>query len=201
MFINGGQNVMKKHSQFRISIITLVIIALIVITGISQIWFAKHGKSILEDYAKRTEEETVETLVYIGENQVALASNIDGDVDTLAVAKAAFIEVNKSRIKAGLPAFNWSDTLKSAAAIRAKEVTKKWSHYRPDGSEYWTVDVNSVYGENISKGFRTADAAVVSWMESETHRTNLLDADYQTMAIYVYEGKDGNWYWVTEFGK
>lgn len=191
---------MKKRSQFRVSIITLVIIALIVITGISQIWFAKNGKSILEDYAKRPAEETVETLVYIGESQAALAAAPKGNNDTLAVAKAAFIEVNKARIQAGLEAFNWSDTLKDAAAIRAKEVTKKWSHVRPDGSEFWSVDPVNVYGENISKGFRTADTAVISWLESETHRANLMDPDYGSMAIFVYEGKDGNWYWITEFG-
>ena len=191
---------LRVGKKFQISIITLIIIAIIVISGISQMWFTKHGKSILEDYAKRPTEETVSDLVYIGENSVALAMAPTGDTKTATVAKAAFVKVNEEREAEGLKALKWSDELNKAAGIRAQEVSGKWSHKRPDGSDYWTVDSNAVYGENISKGFRTAEAAYNSWMESESHRTNLMDEDYGSVSIFVYEAQDGNWYWVTEFG-
>lgn len=75
-----------------------------------------------------------------------------------------------------------------------------WSHTRPDGSEFWTVNSNLLYGENLAKGFTTAEAAIDAWMNSASHKDNILFADFASGAIVVHVGSDGQWYWANEFG-
>lgn len=54
-------------------------------------------------------------------------------------------------------------------------------------------------GENIARYGNSASDAVNSWMNSEGHRRNILDADwvYSAMACYRCNGK---YYWVNLFG-
>lgn len=191
---------MKKGIRIKVGIIPITIIVLCLVVGMIQVLCMKYNKSLLEDVAKRPMEETVKDLVFIGEDNVALSNAPTGDVATINAAKAAFIKLNDERKKNNLVPLKWSDRLEKDAAVRASEVSKKWSHKRPDGSDYWSVDSDFVYGESISKGFRTADAAIDSWMKSDTHRSSLLDAEYISAAIFVYQAKDGNWYWVVELG-
>lgn len=191
---------MKKEFRVKVGIIPISIIVLFIVVGMIHVLSTKYNKALLEDVAKRPMEETVKDLVFIGEDKVALSNAPSGDVATINVAKAAFIKLNDERKKNNLVPLKWSDRLEKDAAVRASEVAKKWSHKRPDGSDYWSVDSDFVYGESISKGFRTADAAINSWMNSDIHRTSLLDAEYTSVAIFVYQAKDGNWYWVVELG-
>ena len=51
-------------------------------------------------------------------------------------------------------------------------------------------------GENIAKGYRTAEAVVTAWMNSEGHRANILNANYTEIGV-GYEA-DGN-YWTQWF--
>lgn len=189
-----------NRRQRKINLITILIIAIIVVSFITQLMFFKNGNSVLDEYAKREINEEVADLIYIGEDQTALAAVVSGNNETIAVAKAAFILMNDIRKDEGLKPLKWSGALDKAASVRAEEVTKRWSHKRPDSSVYWSVNADAIYGENISKGYRTAESAVDSWMKSEAHRENILDDDYNTVAIAVYEDKNGNWYWATEFG-
>ena len=51
-------------------------------------------------------------------------------------------------------------------------------------------------GENIARGYRTPEAVVEAWMNSEGHRANILSAKYTKIGIgYV---ADGN-YWTQMF--
>ena len=115
-------------------------------------------------------------------------------------AQAAFDEVNAIRTQNGLGALTWNSNLESAALVRANEATDVWSHTRPDGSAWWTVDSGCMDGENLARGDSDADSAVDGWMNSETHKANLLKADYKTVAIAIVLGNDGRWYWAQEFG-
>jgi len=190
----------RDYSKIKISMLIALVIAILLVSGISQLWFIKHGKSILEDYAKRSNTETNSDFTYISSNKTALVNKIDGSAETYLIAREAFEKINEQRKLNNLKALNWSNGLEVAAMIRAEEVTVKWSHLRIDGSEYWTVSPEIVFGENISKGYRTSGAAFNAWMESEAHRANILDSSYNSMAIFVYLAADGNYYWVTEFG-
>lgn len=189
-----------KTYKLRMSMGPVIAISAILMLGVAQVGITSHTRALLEEPAKRTAVETVKDLVYIADTETALANSVAGNNDTVTAARAAFTEVNKERKKAGLSAFKWSDALNEAAAIRAVECSKKWSHTRPDGSDYYSVNPELIFGESISKGHRKASTAVASWMKSEIHKQNLLDPSFNSIAISVYEAKDGNWYWVVEFG-
>ena len=188
----------KAHRRTIKRIGTLLLIAAILFVFNKSL--SKTSKGIVEDYARRTTEETVLDLIYIEDSSVALAAAPVGQADTLRVAKDAFNEVNGIRIANGLNPFKWSDKLEKASMIRATETYERFSHTRVDGTDYWSVDPSSVYAENISKGYRQSSSAVAAWMESEAHSTNLMDPNLSSMAIGVHEALDGNWYWVIEFG-
>ena len=104
-------------------------------------------------------------------------------------AQEVLYYVNFERNKNNLPALTLASDLNKYAQIRAKEITKKFSHIRPNGSDCFTV-VRGYYrhlGENIAAGQSSAKAVVIAWLKSPTHRANILDARFKEMGIgYVY---------------
>ena len=113
--------------------------------------------------------------------------------------KAVLARVNEARTAIGLPELLWNAELAKAADIRAKEIEQAFSHVRPDGSEWWTVNDEIIYGENIARGYPSADSVMEAWMESSEHKDNILYASFQTIGVALYEN-NGRWYWVQEFG-
>ena len=96
-----------------------------------------------------------------------------------------------------------SAELQSAAAIRAEEITRRFSHTRPDGTKCSTVIPNGKYtmGENIAAGNNTAAKVVQQWMNSPGHRANILRSDYTELGVgYAYkENSQYKHYWVQIF--
>ena len=126
----------------------------------------------------------------------------DGQGNILLSKKEAnevLAKVNQARLEIGLSELVWSDELAAAAEIRAQEIHQAFSHTRPDGSPWWTVDSENIYGENIAKGYQSADSVVEAWMESTDHKENILYSGFETIGIAVYN-VDGKWYWAQEFG-
>ena len=106
------------------------------------------------------------------------------------VAQQVLALVNEERRKAGVAPLTLSAELQSAAAIRAEEITRRFSHTRPDGSKFSTVIPNGKYtmGENIAAGKNTAAKVVQQWMNSPGHRANILRSDYTELGVgYVYK--------------
>lgn len=114
-------------------------------------------------------------------------------------ADAVFAQVNQARVEIGLSELVWSDELAAAAEVRACEIHQSFSHTRPDGSPWWTANSEIIYGENIAKGYQTADSVVTAWMESSDHKDNILYSGFQSIGVAVYN-VDGKWYWAQEFG-
>lgn len=190
----------KLSNGKKINLIPIIAIVLILAVGITSVLIKKNDKEVYDVAAKRDAVETIGDLIYVGDEGVALADSIDGSSNTLSIASAAFVKINDERKKANLKPLTWSDALAKSSAIRAREVYKVWSHNRPDGTEYWSVDPALVYGETLSKGYRTADDAVTAWMNSQAHRETLLDPGFRTISISIYEAEDGNWYWTALLG-
>lgn len=119
------------------------------------------------------------------------------------VAQQVLALVNEERRKAGVAPLTLSAELQSAAAIRAEEITRRFSHTRPDGSKFSTVIPNGKYtmGENIAAGKNTAAKVVQQWMNSPGHRANILRSDYTELGVgYVYkENSQYMHYWVQIF--
>ncbi|SEA71435.1 Cysteine-rich secretory protein family protein, partial [Oribacterium sp. KHPX15] len=96
-------------------------------------------------------------------------------------------------------AVQYSASLETTSVVRANEITTKFSHTRPDGTDWYTVNANLQYGENLAEGYNTADDVVNAWMASPTHRANILKPDFKTCAISTTT-QNGRTYWAQEFG-
>ncbi len=107
--------------------------------------------------------------------------------------------VNKQRTEAGLPELIWSEDMQTATDIRASEAAVLFSHTRPDGSSWWTADSTLLYGENLAKGYESADETVQAWMASPAHKAVILDSGFSTGCISIYES-NGVLYIAQEFG-
>ena len=111
--------------------------------------------------------------------------------------------VNKIRIKNNLSQLAWGETCEEAAGIRAKEIMKLYAHTRPDGSSWSTAcptpSSGGVSGENLAIGNAAVSPAsvVALWMGSEAHRANILNPDYNKLAVgFVFDLKsDYKTYW------
>ena len=102
--------------------------------------------------------------------------------------------VNQERIKNGLSAMVWGDYCADAANVRAEEITTKYSHNRPSGSEWSTAcpipSGGGVSGENIAMGNAAVSPATVVdlWMNSESHRANILNPDFTALSVgFVFQ--------------
>ena len=95
-------------------------------------------------------------------------------------AAEIFRLTNVERAKHGEPLVQTNNDLNRAAMERAKEISIKFSHTRPDGtdstsilSEYGIPDDNG--GENIAAGFTSPQSTIDGWMNSPGHRVALLN--------------------------
>ncbi len=55
--------------------------------------------------------------------------------------------------------------------------------------------------ENIAEGQDTPEEAVRSWMNSEGHKVNLLNADFTEVGLAVRKGENGRRFWTQVFAK
>ena len=112
--------------------------------------------------------------------------------------------VNSERAKEGLPALEKREDVCALADIRAQELTESFSHTRPDGKSCFSIfsdyNVNdwSTIGENIAYGQSSPTAVMNSWMNSKSHRENIMNEDFTGIGIGVYQ-QDGRKYWVQLF--
>jgi len=115
-----------------------------------------------------------------------------------AMAAEVVRQTNAERAKQGLSTLTVSSELTRAAAVRAQEIVKKFSHTRPDGSAWSTVS-SAARGENIAMGQQSADKVMAAWMSSSGHRANILRSSFGSIGVAAY--KVGNTlYWVQLFG-
>lgn len=114
-------------------------------------------------------------------------------------AKAAFAKVNEIRVANGLNPLSWNYQVENAAKVRANEIVGSFSHRRPDGRPWYTADDKVLYGENLAQYYDSAEEVVAAWMNSPSHRANILKGDFKSGAIFTVE-VDGEVYWAEEFG-
>lgn len=112
--------------------------------------------------------------------------------------------VNKERVKAGLKELVLDREIGKAAAIRAEEIEKSFSHTRPNGSNFSTVLKESGIryrsaGENIAWGQRSPEEVMNGWMNSEGHRANILNAKFTKIGVGYYKSSSGRNYWTQLF--
>ena len=109
--------------------------------------------------------------------------------------------VNAARAEAGLSPLTMDGKLSKAAETRAAECEAKFSHTRPDGTDFYTVDPSCVYGENLAQGQSYHSLADIceQWMLSPSHKANILCADSTKTGFGVYRTSNGIYYVAEEF--
>lgn len=102
---------------------------------------------------------------------------------------------NEKRTQAGLPSLTLNGMLSGAAQAKGNDMIVKdyWAHVAPDGTQPWSFITNAGYkyryaGENLARDFNNANSAVEAWMNSPTHRENILNPKYKEIGIGVVEG-------------
>jgi len=99
---------------------------------------------------------------------------------------------NVERVSNGAGAITINQQLTSAAQAKADDMAARnyWSHNTPDGQEPWVFVRSSGYtyqavGENLAYGFGTSEATVAGWMNSPTHRANMLNSNYTEVGFGI----------------
>lgn len=112
--------------------------------------------------------------------------------------------VNKERAKEGLHPLVYDAALERAALVRAKEIQTNFSHTRPDGSSFSSAvrEENVAYrrvGENIAWGQRSPEEVVSAWMNSPSHRENIMRENFGRIGVGYLTNAKGVSYWVQLF--
>lgn len=107
---------------------------------------------------------------------------------------------NNMRLANGLFPLRPNFQLDAAAADKLSDMLSNnyFAHTSPTGVSPWSwikksQYVYSVAGENLAIGFFNANDTVLAWMNSPSHKANLLNVQYQDIGIAVGKGKiDGS---------
>lgn len=99
---------------------------------------------------------------------------------------------NQKRQEAGLSTLTFNQSLANAASQKGADMIAKnyWAHTSPDGVSPWNFFKNVGYrylyaGENLARDFTDSASVVNAWMNSPTHRDNLLSGRYREIGIAV----------------
>jgi hypothetical protein len=102
---------------------------------------------------------------------------------------------NTERAKSGLAPLHLDNTLSQAALSKAGYMfaNNYWAHVAPDGTQPWTFITNAGYqylhaGENLARDFTNPESVITAWMNSPSHRDNLLSSKYQDIGVAVVDG-------------
>lgn len=113
--------------------------------------------------------------------------------------------VNLERTKNNLQPLSTRSEINQIAEQRAEELAELFSdeHTRPDGRGYDTIVTDygleySYVGENIAEGNVSVDEIMNEWLNSPSHRANILSPNYENMGVGIYEKGDEK-YWVQFF--
>lgn len=103
---------------------------------------------------------------------------------------------NDARVKAGLPALAVNSKLAQAAKLKGQDMLKNqyFAHISPTGVTPWfwmqkTGYAYEVAGENLAIDFLDGEDVVTAWLNSPTHKANLLHEEYTQTGIAVVSGE------------
>lgn len=107
--------------------------------------------------------------------------------------------VNHDRISHGLSELTLNPILNLAALAKAEDMLARdyFSHEAPDGTQPWywfkASGYNYTYaGENLAEGYTDPTDLEKSWMESPSHRANILSPFYSEVGLAVVNEHNTN---------
>lgn len=103
---------------------------------------------------------------------------------------------NAARSANGLAPLSLHSQLNNSAQAKAQDMANKnyWAHVSPDGTEPWYFFDQAGYsyvraGENLAYGFMTSQGVIDGWMNSASHRANIL-GDYYDVGFGIVNTPD-----------
>jgi uncharacterized protein YkwD len=127
------------------------------------------------------------SVVFLFSTQLAQASEITSE-NIINV-------VNREREARMIHPLNKSGLLTKAAEDKSRHmlIYNYFEHYAL-GLTPWSFIINSGYdysiaGENLAMGFKTSEGIVEAWMDSPTHRANILNPNYEDIGVGVVRGE------------
>ncbi len=102
---------------------------------------------------------------------------------------------NETRSKAGLPALTANQLLTKAAYDKGQAILKsqKFQHTLDGNSfSYWIKTAGYEYnyaGENLAVDFMSSEGVVSAWLDSPTHKKNLLHDKFTEIGVAILEGE------------
>ena len=144
-------------------------------------------------------------------NLLAKSSISAQDYTNTINSENLLIEHNKLRESNNLPSLKLNAILINSALSKAQEMleTNCWSHFCPPGVDPWKYfdDAGYIYvyaGENLAEGFTSLDEVMNAWMNSKTHRENILKKEFQEVGFGIisgsYQNRANNLIIVAHFG-
>ena len=131
------------------------------------------------------------------------SSSVSAGIQNSSAASEVVRLTNSARSQNGYAALVEDGALSEAAAVRAREIARSFSHTRPSGASFSSALSESGVsylraGENIASGQKSASEVVNAWMNSPGHRANMLNSSYSRIgSASVNIG--GTLYWVQLF--
>ncbi len=102
---------------------------------------------------------------------------------------------NEERAKENLPPLVLSSALSEAAHKKAQDMFAKnyWAHFGPHGETPWNFILDAGYryeyaGENLAKNFLFSQGVVDAWMNSPTHKANIVQPNYTEIGFAIENG-------------
>ncbi|MFZ3500626.1 CAP domain-containing protein [Streptomyces sp. 5.8] len=122
-----------------------------------------------------------------------------------AEESAVLTLVNQERAQAGCGPVRANPPLAALAGAFSKDMAVRgfFDHTDPDGNTPWDratkAGVSGMGGENIARGQGDAAAVMKAWMDSPGHKANILNCEFRTLGVGVYNAAGGPW-WTQDFG-
>lgn len=139
--------------------------------------------------------------------EVPTENEVPNTSQTLSYEESEVVRlVNIERTKMGLEPFTISSKLSDVARLKSQDmaVNNYFSHTSPTyGSPF---DMMKKYGityktagENIAKGYLSAQSVVNGWMNSAGHKANILNPSFKTIGVGAYKTSNNTIYWTQMF--
>jgi uncharacterized protein YkwD len=126
---------------------------------------------------------------------VAMVPQLAHAAGTSVSASTLVTLANVDRANAGARPLTVNDKLVAAAQAKANDMAQKsyFAHVSPNGSNSWSWFSRVGYsyshaGENLAVGFVDAQGVETGWMNSPTHRANLMNGAFTEVGIATAEG-------------
>jgi len=124
----------------------------------------------------------------------SLADKILGFATNIDVNQV-LASTNEERARLGLQPLQINEKLNQAAVAKAQHMFSEqyWAHSSPSGVQPWSFIKNAGYvykyaGENLARDFDSTGEMMVAWMNSPTHKENIINPNFTQIGLAVVNG-------------